>query len=106
MRSSTPSQGTAPAGVAPPPGLSAQLAGSIGRLLVRVASNPVVAISVLLVGIASSFVAAPRQGYDAIYPYLLAHAIRDGAPIYDPAWRLAHATALTGLQAPQEGIFY
>jgi hypothetical protein len=57
-------------------------------------------------GVVASVLAARRQGYDAIYPYLLAHAVAHGEPVYDPQWRMAHATLLTGLVPPQEGVFY
>jgi hypothetical protein len=73
---------------------------------VAVLDNAYVALGLLAAATCASWLAARRDGYDAIYPYLLAYGMRTGAPVYDAAWRAQNVLSLTGQPAPHEGFFY
>ncbi len=63
---------------------------------VRLAANRYVAVAVLAVGAVSAVVAMRRQGVDAQWPYLYAHGMWTGDPIFSSEWRDANLEAVTG----------
>ncbi|MCL2449648.1 MAG: DUF2029 domain-containing protein [Polyangiaceae bacterium] len=85
---------------------SAGLPSSRSARVIALLDNVYVALGLFAAATCASWFASLRHGYDAIYPYLLAYGVREGAPIYDAAWRADHVPSLTGLYAPPEGVFY
>ena len=78
---------------------------TVGALALRVASNPVVAVVVFGLGVAYAVWAMRRQGVDAAWPFIYAHGVWGGHPIFNPTWLDANLPTLTGLRT-DFGLFW
>jgi Glycosyltransferase family 87 len=71
----------------------------VPTVLVGVASNPFVAIGLLLVGLISAVGAMGRQGVDAQWPFIYAYGVWHGEPIFSATWRDVNLPMLTGMHS-------